>query len=103
MGQDAADELAGLPVALGSDGAGVDDVEGACLIGRAEGDSLCRQPLGDGLAFVLIDLAAQGVNSCGDGHGDSFANFIVFLYFISNWGKNKEKNVNSSPFFVKSS
>ena len=65
----AADHLAGLLVADGGDGAGVDDIGVGRVLKRDERMAAARQLLLHGLRLILVDLAAEGID--GNSHGNS--------------------------------
>ena len=64
-----ADHLAGFFIADGSDGAGVDDVSVGSVGEVHQRVAPALQLRLHGRRFILIDLAAKGVN--GNSHGDS--------------------------------
>ena len=58
---ESAHRLPRFSVALGGDGAGIDDVDIRLLRAVNDGDSVPLKALSHRLRFILIDLAAQGI------------------------------------------
>ena len=59
------DDLPCLAVALGGDGAGVDDINVAGFLRRQNEKTLGGEFFRDGFGFVLIDFASEGIDPRG--------------------------------------
>ena len=79
---EAAHRLARFLIARAGYGAGVDEINVRLLFRRNDLKALCPKLLGQGLCFILIDLAAKGVKcSFHRGHSSiSIPNSIRFQY-----------------------